>query len=163
MSVVNLILISLDSIAATGIDHNEQYPCNTGITHGYGLEALEATWISLLGRIPSFDMSFIKTLARYHLHSTWNKCSAIRLRSTIKPANVNSQQNVLLLQWMLPFCDGITQHLTPVLRGFSKHHRSGFAFDCNEQAIFGLIFSEKRCTLESCKYGIIVMNLHPCY
>lgn len=84
----------------------------------------------------------------------WNKYSANWSRSITKPTNVNLQQNALCCHGRCHFGMAITHHPIPLMGGFCECRRfgSGFALDSKTQAFFGLILSEERCALESCKY-----------
>lgn len=138
-----------------GVDHDEECPCDNGITHGHRPWACEATRVYLQhAGCLSFEMSIMVTLARYRLGLFQNKYSLNRLRLSTKPNNINSQQNALCRRGRRHFVMAIDTASDPYDEGFCEYRKCGFGFalDCNMQAISGLILSEKRCTLESCEY-----------
>lgn len=51
--------------------------------------------------------------------------------------------------------------MAPLIPLIFCKHSFGFALHCNAQTIFRLTLSEKGCTLESYKYGIIIISSGP--
>lgn len=104
-----------------GVDHDEECPCDNGITHGHRPWACEATRVYLQhAGCLSFEMSIMVTLARYRSGLFLNKYSLNRSRLSTKPNNMNSQQNALCRRGRRHFVMAMTLHLTPMMRAFAN-------------------------------------------